>query len=118
MLLASFFASGLILTSPLGAAVLTGVNPTIFTVGTGSDVSYLVIDESSLYATPLEFIYHYTYDSNNLITGKQMMQSIANDTSLGFTIGSTYGELASISIGCWKRSNGHESMELCKFWNQ
>ena len=83
--------------SSLQSAVLTGVNPTIFTVGTGVDISYLVIDESSLYSTPLEFIYHYTYDSNNLLTGEQMMQSITNSTSLGFTIGTTYGELLSLS---------------------
>ena len=38
----------------LHAAVLTGVDPTIFSVGKGKDISYLVIDESSLYATPLE----------------------------------------------------------------
>ena len=82
----------------LQAAVLTGVNPTIFTVGTGNDVSYLVIDDSSLSATPLEFAYHYTYDSNNLITGEQLMQSITNATSLSYTIGATYGELASLSF--------------------
>jgi|GEM_PF-961246 len=89
-------ALALLLGSPLRAAVLTGVDPTLITVGSGSDVSYLVIDESSLYSTPLEFAYHYTYDSNNLMSGEQMMQAVTNAVSsgLGITILSypSYGD--------------------------
>ena len=91
-------AVGFVLARLLPAAVLTGVEPTIFNVGSGLDISYLVIDESTLYPTPLEFAYHYTYDSNKLITGEQMMEAVTNATSLGFTIGSKYGELASLSF--------------------
>ena len=66
----------------LHAAVLTGVDPTIFSVGTGKDISYLVIDESSLYATPLEFAYHYTYDSNNPLTGYDLLTNVASQSTL------------------------------------
>lgn len=68
--------------SSLQAAVLTGVDPTIFNVGSGHDISYLVIDESTLYSTPLEFVYHYTYDSNNPLTGYSLLTNIAANSSL------------------------------------
>lgn len=83
--------------NPLRGAVLTGVDPTIINVGTGTDTSYLIIDESTLYSTPLEFVYHYTYDSAHLITTEDMMNTITNASSLRFTFGSTYGEVQSLS---------------------
>jgi hypothetical protein len=87
-LLLSLVVSGLCSAS-LEAAVLTGVDPTIINIGTGPDLSYLVIDESTLYSTPLEFIYHYTYDSNTPITGEQLMQAITNTISSGLGMTTT-----------------------------
>jgi len=95
--------AALFCSSSLSAAVLIGVNPTIINVGTGSDISYLVIDESSLYSTPLEFVYHYTYDSNNLISGTQFLNDIAaaSSSGLGVVFDTSYGfsSLKSLSYG-------------------
>ena len=79
--------------TPLQGAVLTGVDPTIINVGTGADTSYLVIDESTLYSTPLEFAYHYTYDSNNPLTGFELLTNVAANSSLG--VNTAY----SVSVG-------------------
>jgi hypothetical protein len=84
-LLLSLVVSGLCSAS-LEADVLTGVDPTIINIGTGPDLSYLVIDESTLYSTPLEFIYHYTYDSNNLLTGTDLLQQVASNSTLGVSM--------------------------------
>lgn len=78
-----FLAVGLFCGSSLRAAVLTGVDPTIIDVGSGRDLSYLVIDESTLYSTPLEFVYHYTYDSNNPLTGYELLTNVASQSTLG-----------------------------------
>ena len=59
------------------ASVLTGVEPTYINVGSGSDLSYLAIDESDLYTTPLVFVYHYDYDSNNPLTGFSLLTNVA-----------------------------------------
>lgn len=64
------------------AAVLTGVEPLFISVGSGVDISYLVIDESTLYSTPLVFAYHYTYDSNNPISGYSLLSNVASHSSL------------------------------------
>jgi hypothetical protein len=71
------------LTATLGAAVLTGVDPTIINIGSGPDLSYLVIDESTLDSTPLEFVYHYTYDSNHPLTGYDFLNQISSNSTLG-----------------------------------
>ena len=68
--------------SQIHAAVLTGVEPTYITVGAGPDVSYLVIDESDLYSTPLVFAYHYNYDTNNPLTGYTLLTNVAASSSL------------------------------------
>jgi len=68
--------------SQIHAAVLTGVEPTYITVGAGPDISYLVIDESDLYSTPLVFAYHYNYDTNNPLTGYSLLTSVAASSSL------------------------------------
>lgn len=77
------FMIGISWLSSLRAAVLTGVDPTIISVGTGVDISYLVIDESTLYSTPLEFVYHYTYDSTTPLTGYDLISAITNASSSG-----------------------------------
>lgn len=64
------------------ASVLTGVEPTYINVGSGSDLSYLVIDESDLYTTPLVFVYHYDYDSNNPLTGFSLLTNVAAGSAL------------------------------------
>jgi hypothetical protein len=64
------------------AAVLTGVEPTYITVGTGPDVSYLVIDESDLNSRPLVFAYYYKYDTNNPLTGYSLLTNVAAGSSL------------------------------------
>lgn len=71
--------------STLKAAVLTGVDPVSFTVGSGSDVSYLLIDESALSSAPRLFEYRYTFDSNNPISGYELLRLVANATDLDFT---------------------------------
>lgn len=76
------FITGIFWLTSLRAAVLTGIDPTIISVGSGVDISYLVIDESTLYSTPLEFVYHYTYDSNHPLTGFQLLTNVVSDSSL------------------------------------
>jgi hypothetical protein len=71
--------------STLEAAVLAGVDPVRFTVGSGSDVSYLLIDESTLSSAPLLFAYRYTYDSNTPITGYELLNEVKRLSSLDFT---------------------------------
>jgi hypothetical protein len=88
--------------STLKAAVLTGIDPVSFTVGSGPDVSYLLIDESTLSSAPLLFEYRYTYDILNPISGYELLGLVANATDLDFT--TTYypslGEgLVSLSYG-------------------
>ena len=89
--------------STLEAAVLAGVDPVRFTVGSGSDVSYLLIDESTLSSAPLLFAYRYTYDSSTLIKGYELLQLVDNlTTDLDFTMTYhlIYGHaLESISYG-------------------
>ena len=50
--------------------------PEVRVVGTGPDVSYVVIQESSLSATPLIFAYHYTFASNPPLTGYGLLSQI------------------------------------------
>ncbi len=88
-LLLAFLFAGLC-SSSLEADVLTGVDPTIINVGTGLDIAYLVIDESTLYSTPLEFVYHYTYNSANTLTLYDLLEYIASDSSSGLSISTTY----------------------------
>jgi hypothetical protein len=71
--------------STLKAAVLTGVDPVSFTMGSGPDVSYLVIDESTLSSAPLLFAYRYTYDSNTPISGYGLLHEVAKLSSLDVT---------------------------------
>jgi hypothetical protein len=93
----------LISISTLEAAVLTGVDPVRFTVGSGSDVSYLLIDESTLSSAPLLFAYRYTYDSNTPIKGYELLQLVDNltaDLDFTMTYHIEYGHaLESISYG-------------------
>lgn len=89
--------------STLKAAVLTGVDPVSFTVGNGSDVSYLLIDESALSSAPLLFAYRYTYDSNTPISGYGLLHEVAKLSSLDFTTifydGGLGNSLDSVSYG-------------------
>jgi hypothetical protein len=71
--------------STLKAAVLTGIDPVSFTVGSGPDVSYLLIDESTLSSAPLLFEYRYTYDILNPISGYELLHEVARFSSLDFT---------------------------------
>jgi hypothetical protein len=71
--------------STLEAAVLAGVDPVRFTVGSGSDVSYLLIDESTLSSAPLLFEYRYTFDSNKPISGYKLLNEVKRLSSLDFT---------------------------------
>ena len=75
--------------STLKAAVLAGVDPVSFTVGSGSDVSYLLIDESTLSSAPLLYEYRYTFDSNNLLTGFDLIQAVAAYPKTGLSIGTS-----------------------------
>jgi hypothetical protein len=71
--------------STLKAAVLTGIDPVSFTVGSGPDVSYLLIDESTLSSAPLLFEYRYTYDILNPISGYELLDEVTRFSSLDFT---------------------------------
>ena len=71
------------------AAVLSGTSPNYIAVGTGPDTSYLVIDESTLFAAPLVFEYHYSNDPNNSLTGFDLLEAIAADHTSGLGIGMT-----------------------------
>ena len=95
------FMIGISWLSSLHSAVLTGVDPTIISVGTGVDISFLVIDESTLYSTPLEFVYHYTYDANNPLTGYDLLKQVTNSTPLvlGTTTFSFGDSLTSLTYG-------------------
>jgi hypothetical protein len=89
--------------STLEAAVLAGVDPVSLTVGSGSDVSYLLIDESTLSSAPLLFAYRYTFDSNNPISGYELLNEVKRLSSLDFTTifygGGLGNALDSISYG-------------------
>jgi hypothetical protein len=71
--------------STLKSAVLVGVDPVGFTVGSGPDVSYLLIDESTLSSAPLLFEYRYTYDILNPISGYELLHEVTRLSSLDFT---------------------------------
>ena len=71
--------------STLKSAVLVGVDPVSFTVGSGPDVSYLLIDESTLSSAPLLFEYRYTYDILNPISGYELLHEVTRLSSLDFT---------------------------------
>lgn len=87
----------------LKAAVLTGIEPISFTVGSGPDVSYLVIDESTLSSAPLLFEYRYNFDSNNPISGYELLNEVKRLSSLDFTTifygGGLGNALDSVSYG-------------------
>jgi hypothetical protein len=89
--------------STLKAAVLAGVNPVSFTVGSGSDVSHLLIEESTLSSEPLLFEYRYTYDSNTPISGYELLHEVKRLSSLDFTTifygGGLGNALDSVSYG-------------------
>ncbi|MFZ4716137.1 MAG: hypothetical protein ACOYMT_01185 [Chthoniobacterales bacterium] len=89
--------------STLKAAVLTGIDPVSFTVGSGPDVSYLLIDESTLSSAPLLFEYRYTYDILNPISGYELLHEAARFSSLDFTTifygGGLGNALDSVSYG-------------------
>jgi hypothetical protein len=89
--------------STLKAAVLAGVDPVSFTVGSGSDVSYLVIDESTLSSAPLLFEYRYNFDSLNPISGYKLLHEVEKLSSLNFTTifygGGLGNALDSVSYG-------------------
>ena len=89
--------------STLKAAVLAGVDPVSFTVGSGSDVSYLLIDESTLSSAPLLFEYRYTYDILNPISGYELLHEVTRLSSLDFTTifygGGLGNSLDSVSYG-------------------
>lgn len=89
--------------SSLKSAVLAGVDPVSFTVGSGPDVSYLLIDESALSSAPLLFAYRYTYDSNTPISGYGLLHEVAKLSSLDFTTifydGGLGNSLDSVSYG-------------------
>jgi hypothetical protein len=89
--------------SALKAAVLTGIDPVSFTVGSGPDVSYLLIDESTLSSAPLLFEYRYTYDILNPISGYELLHEVARFSSLDFTTifygGGLGNALDSVSYG-------------------
>ncbi|MCE9588612.1 MAG: PEP-CTERM sorting domain-containing protein [Verrucomicrobia bacterium] len=73
--------------SSLKAAVLTGREPLLLDLGNGPDVSFLVIDDSGLSSSPLKFAYHYSYDSNNPLTGLDLLRSITSDALSGLSVG-------------------------------
>jgi hypothetical protein len=89
--------------SNLKAAVLAGVDPIGFTVGSGPDVSYLLIDESTLSSSPLLFEYRYTFDRNNPISGYELLHEVKGLSSLDFTTifygGGLGNALDSVSYG-------------------
>ena len=89
--------------STLKAAVLTGIDPVSFTVGSGPDVSYLLIDESTLSSAPLLFEYRYTYDILNPISGYELLHEVRRFSSLDFTAifygGGLGNALDSVSYG-------------------
>jgi len=95
--------------STLKGAVLTGVVPVSFAVGSGSDVSYLLIDESTLSSAPLLFEYRYTFDSNSPISGYELLNEVKRLSSLDFTTifygGGLGNALDSISYGGTKASS-------------
>ena len=57
--------------------LVAAVTPEVHVLGTGPDVSYVVIQEKSLSEAPLIFAYHYTYASNPPMTGDGLLSAIA-----------------------------------------
>lgn len=56
--------------STTSAQILTG------SVGTGDDISYLVIQASDFGPDPLVYAYHYTYDSDNPLNSYELFTAI------------------------------------------
>jgi hypothetical protein len=96
---------------PLGlengrAAVITGQEPVIVTIGSGTNVSYLALDETSLSTVPIVYAWHYDGLTNAFGTawsGTDLLQGIiAGSSSTPFALNVTtgaYGLVASFSIG-------------------
>lgn len=57
--------------------VAFAVVPEVHVLGTGPDVSYVVIQEKSLSTAPLIFAYHYTYASNPPMSGDALLSFIS-----------------------------------------
>jgi hypothetical protein len=57
--------------------LVAAVTPEVHVLGTGPDVSYVVIQEKSLNSAPLIFAYHYTYASNPPMNGDGLLSAIA-----------------------------------------
>jgi len=110
----------LVFISTLKAAVLTGFDPVSFTVGSGSDVSYLLIDESTISSAPLLFEYRYTFASNNPISGYELLRLLANATDLDFTTTyyPSYGEaLESLSYGLSNATSEYRPDGSGTYWS-
>lgn len=61
----------LALAAPTASAqILTG------SVGTGDDISYLLIENIDFGPDPLVYAYHYTYDSENLLDGYDLFSAV------------------------------------------
>jgi hypothetical protein len=58
--------------------VVAAPSADVHVVGTGPDVSYVVIQEQSLSATPLIFAYHYTFASTPPISGYALLSRICS----------------------------------------
>jgi len=57
--LLSLFAASLFVLSQVHAAVITGQEPITVNLGAGSNVSYLVFNESTLSTAPIRYAWHY-----------------------------------------------------------
>lgn len=106
--------------SSLKSAVLAGVDPVSFNVGSGPDVSYLLIDESALSSAPLLFEYRYSFDSNNPISGYELLGLVANATDLDFTTTyyPSYGNaLESLSYGLSNVASEYRTDGSGTYWS-
>ena len=57
--------------------LVAGSAPEVHVVGTGPDVSYVVIQETTLSAAPLIFAYHYTFATSPPLTGFGLISEIS-----------------------------------------
>jgi len=80
--IASLVAAAAVTPTPIPTPTpvpIADTNPMAISIGRGPDVSYVVIQESSLSSRPIVFAYHYTNASSPPINGYQLLLAIHDD---------------------------------------
>jgi len=113
----------LVLQAQIHAAVITGQEPVTVNLGSGTNVSYLVFDESSLSSAPIIYAWHYdgmTNSSGQPWSGTDLLQGVIGDSrltafALDYSVGA-YGLMASFSIGSTSSTIDPLATPVWSYW--